>query len=68
MPGWPPMMHHPVMNTMVVNSRREIPGCPITAEDLNRGTAVSSLPEKFEVTREELIALVEEAMRAAARG
>ena len=44
------------------------PGCPITAEDLKRATAMSSQPEKFEVTREELIALVEEAMRAAARG
>jgi L-fuculose-phosphate aldolase len=43
------------------------PGCPVAAEDLSaaarRVTACS--PEKFEVTREELIALVEEAMRAA---
>jgi L-fuculose-phosphate aldolase len=33
------------------------PGCPVVAEDAGRG-------EKFEVTREELIALVDEALRA----
>ena len=34
------------------------PGCPVAAEDLGGGQ------EKFEVTREELIALVDEALRA----
>jgi len=34
------------------------PGCPVVAEDLNGGG------ERFEVTREELIALVDEALRA----
>jgi L-fuculose-phosphate aldolase len=34
------------------------PGCPVAAEDLNGG------PAKFEVSREELIALVEETIRA----
>lgn len=33
------------------------PGCPVAAEELGRG-------DKFEVTREELIALVDEALRA----
>lgn len=33
------------------------PGCPVVAEDLGGG-------EKFEVTREELIALIDEALRA----
>ena len=42
------------------------PGCPITAEDLARvASGASATSGKFEVTREELIALVEEAMRAA---
>ena len=39
------------------------PGCPVAAEDLRPG-AVAGAPAKFEVTREELIALVEEAVRA----
>jgi L-fuculose-phosphate aldolase len=37
------------------------PGCPVAAEDL---PGLAGLPERFEVTREELIALVNEAMRA----
>jgi L-fuculose-phosphate aldolase len=39
------------------------PGCPVVAEDL--GAAVAGIPgEKIEVTREELIALIDEAIRA----
>ena len=34
-----------------------VPGCPLVAEDLGGGS------EKFEVTREELIALIDEALR-----
>ena len=34
------------------------PGCPVSAEE------IGSLPERFEVTREELVALVNEALRA----
>jgi L-fuculose-phosphate aldolase len=34
-----------------------VPGCPVVAEDIGSG-------DKFEVTREELIALVDEALRA----
>jgi L-fuculose-phosphate aldolase len=37
-----------------------MPGCPVTAEDLNGAPS----GQKFEVTREELISLVEETMRA----
>jgi L-fuculose-phosphate aldolase len=37
------------------------PGCPVSAEDV---LAAPSGSDKFEVTREELIALVEEALRA----
>jgi len=55
------------------------PGCPVSAEDVAAGVtscqlppaapaaarpAVQAAPAKFEVTREELIALVEEAVRA----
>lgn len=41
------------------------PGCPVAAEDLRPGVpATAGAPAKFEVTREELIALVEEAVRA----
>ena len=35
-----------------------VPGCPVVAEDLNGSS------EKIEVTREELIALIDEALRA----
>ena len=42
-----------------VKSRASMePGCPVVAED------VEPRPERFEVTREELIALVDEALRA----
>jgi hypothetical protein len=34
------------------------PGCPVVAEDFD------GAPERFEVTRDELIALVNEALRA----
>ncbi|MCC6536920.1 MAG: class II aldolase/adducin family protein [Bryobacterales bacterium] len=43
------------------------PGCPVAAEDSGAGVAVAAAGEEtFTVTRAELIALVEEAMRAAA--
>jgi hypothetical protein len=42
-----------------VNSRADLePGCPVVAEDLD------AAQEKFEFTREELIAIVNEALRA----
>ena len=41
-----------------VKSQGAGPDCPVVAEDLDGG------PEKFVVTREELVALVDEAMRA----
>jgi L-fuculose-phosphate aldolase len=40
-----------------VRTRAAGPGCPVAAEELGQ-------PERFEVTREELIALVDEALRA----
>ncbi len=51
---------------------RAEPGCPVSMEDLQRGPAPASCgcgtttsgSEKIEVTRDELIALVEEAIRA----
>lgn len=41
------------------------PGCPVAAEDLSlSGGGASVTGERFQVTREELIALVDEALRA----
>ena len=40
------------------------PGCPVAGEDLRPSAASGAAAPKFEVTREELIALVEEAVRA----
>jgi L-fuculose-phosphate aldolase len=45
-----------------VNQRSGVePGCPVSAEDM---LGAQGGGEKFEVTREELIGLVEEALRA----
>ncbi|MGJ5815773.1 class II aldolase/adducin family protein [Paludibaculum fermentans] len=47
-----------------VNARSTLePGCPLAAEDIPSGAAVRS-NGKFEVTREELIALIEEVLRS----
>jgi hypothetical protein len=40
------------------------PGCPVAAEDLGARRQSSGGPERYLVTRDELIALVDEAMRA----
>jgi L-fuculose-phosphate aldolase len=40
-----------------------VPGCPVVAEDMPPAAGAGT-PGKFEVTREELIALVEQALRA----
>jgi len=40
-----------------------VPGCPVAAEDLPSPTGAKSTGEKFWVTRDELVALVEEALR-----
>lgn len=45
------------------------PGCPVSAEDIAAGVTSCAVPgagsqEKFEVTRDELVALVEEALKA----
>ena len=43
-----------------------VPGCPVVAEDVGSGGGApySNGNQKFEVTRDELVALVEEALRA----
>jgi L-fuculose-phosphate aldolase len=48
-----------------VSSRAAMePGCPVVAEDLAPGGYGNSRSERFSVTREELIALVDEAIKA----